>query len=128
MSEYLFSYGTLRSGHAPEEIASVVERLRPVGVGFVCGRLYDLGKYPGIVLDSTSPQRVFGNVSLLPDDPDCMSALDAYEGFDADAPETSLFLRTLHSVTRAEGGSLPCWIYVYNGSLEAARVVESRKE
>ena len=64
MSKYLFSYGTLRCGHAPEEIAPVVERLRPAGTGFVLGQLYDLGEYPGIVLDSRSPQRVFGDVSL----------------------------------------------------------------
>jgi gamma-glutamylcyclotransferase (GGCT)/AIG2-like uncharacterized protein YtfP len=128
MSEYLFSYGTLRSGHAPEEITSVVERLRPVGKGYVFGQLYDLGEFPGIVLDSTSPQQVFGTISFLPDDPNCLRALDAYEGFDAEYPDTSLFLRTVHPVRLAEGGSLPCWIYIYNGSLKTARAVESRQE
>jgi len=50
MSDYLFTYGTLKHGHAPDEIASAVTKLRPVGKGFVPGVLYDLGDYPGAVL------------------------------------------------------------------------------
>ena len=42
MSYYLFTYGTLRHGHAPDEIASAVEKLQPVGEGYVHGVLHDL--------------------------------------------------------------------------------------
>ena len=52
MKDYLFAYGTLAEEHAPQEIAGTVTQLRYVGQGFVFGRLYDLGEYPGAVLIS----------------------------------------------------------------------------
>jgi len=54
MSGYLFAYGTLRPGFAPESVAPMVDRLELVGEGFLQGLLYDLGEYPGLVLDSRS--------------------------------------------------------------------------
>jgi gamma-glutamylcyclotransferase (GGCT)/AIG2-like uncharacterized protein YtfP len=125
MSDYLFTYGTLRHGHAPDEIAPAVEKLRPEGRGFVHGVLYDLGDYPGVVLDPSCKRRVFGTVSRLPEDANYLRHLDEYEGFDPHAPDTSLFIRTLHSVVLATGRTLQCWIYVYNGKPESARILAS---
>ncbi|MGA2171196.1 MAG: gamma-glutamylcyclotransferase family protein, partial [Terracidiphilus sp.] len=114
MSDYLFTYGTLHPGHAPDEIAPAVEKLRPVGTGYVYGVLYDLGDYPGVVLDPTSNQKISGTVFRLSEDENVLRQLDEYEGFDQASPEQSLFLRTLRSVTLDSGETLPCWIYVYN--------------
>jgi gamma-glutamylcyclotransferase (GGCT)/AIG2-like uncharacterized protein YtfP len=115
MSEYLFTYGTLRPEHAPEEIAPTVAKLRAVGKGFVYGTLVDLGAYPGAKLDRTSTTRVFGSVFELPEDPSVLEQLDAYEEFDSSAMEESLFLRTQCDVELESGRTLQCWIYVYNG-------------
>ena len=52
MKDYLFAYGTLAEDRVPLEIASAVKRLKYVGDGFIFGRLYDLGDYPGAVLES----------------------------------------------------------------------------
>ncbi len=114
MNEFLFVYGTLQPAHAPAEIASVVTKLHPIDVGSVNGILYDLGEYPGAVLDPSSKHRIAGTVFQLPNDPDVLCALDAYEEFDPDAPGSSLFLRVLHPVALTKGGTLQCWIYVYN--------------
>ncbi len=114
MSAFLFVYGTLLPAHAPAEIAHAVSKLRPIGEGFVNGVLYDLGEYPGVVLDPSSQHRRAGTVFQLPDDPSILRTLDAYEEFDPDAPGSSLFLRVLHPVALAKGGTLQCWIYVYN--------------
>ena len=57
---------------------------------------------------------IAGTVFQLPNDPDVLCALDAYEEFDPDAPGSSLFLRVLHPVALTKGGTLQCWIYVYN--------------
>jgi gamma-glutamylcyclotransferase (GGCT)/AIG2-like uncharacterized protein YtfP len=65
MSDFLFTYGTLQPGDAPDEIASTLARLRPVGKGFVHGVLYDLGDYPGAVLDPSSKRRISGTVFRL---------------------------------------------------------------
>jgi len=125
MTAYLFTYGTLQPSRAPAEIAPAVAKLLPVADGFVRGHLYDFGDYPGAILDPSSPQQISGTVFQLPDAPASLLQLDAYEGFIPDAPEQSLFLRVPCSVALATGGALTCWIYVYNGQPEPARIVTS---
>ncbi len=123
MIDYLFTYGTLHPGHAPDEIAAAVKELRPVGRGFVHGALYDLGDYPGAVLDPSSAQRISGTVFRLPEDAEILRQIDEYEGFDPNAPERSLFLRTRHPVALETGRTLQCWVYVCNRKPEPARVL-----
>ena len=53
MSDYLFVYGTLQPGFAPGEIAEAAVKLQAVGRGFVFGEFFELGGYPGAVLDPT---------------------------------------------------------------------------
>ena len=114
MSDYLFTYGTLQPNRAPAEIASTVAQLRPVGKGFVHGVLYDLGDYPGAVLNPSSKRRISGTVFRLSKDATVLRKLDEYEGFDSHAPDQSLFIRTLHPVTLATGDTIECWLYTYN--------------
>ena len=116
MSVYLFAYGTLRPGLAPEEIAPVVERLRPVGEGFAFGKLFDLGAYPAAVFDPGSACCVFGVVYELPQNGESLRQLDAYEGEE--------FTRTEQLVTLVAGGVLSCWAYDYQGKPGAERFVE----
>jgi gamma-glutamylcyclotransferase (GGCT)/AIG2-like uncharacterized protein YtfP len=123
MSDYLFTYGTLHPERAPEEIAASVAKLRAVGEGFVHGVLYDLGDYPGAVLDPPSQQKIAGTVFQLPEEEDVLRQLDQYEGFNPDAPDKSLFLRKRCTVTLASGRTLQCWLYVYNGTPEPARIL-----
>ena len=121
MSEYLFTYGTLRPGRAPGEINAVMAKLRVVGAGRLRGLLYDLGAYPGAVLDPAAAE-FEGTVFELPDGAEILPQLDAYEEFDPGAPE-SLFVRELHAVTLDSGGTLMCWIYVYNRDPAGAPII-----
>jgi len=123
VSDYLFSYGTLLPEHAPAEISAAVSKLRPLGKGTVSGVLYDLGDYPGAVLNSSSDKKIFGTVFRLPDDATVLNELDRYEGFRPSAPSASLFLRKRHPVRLSSGRILNCWIYEYNGKRTAAPVV-----
>jgi gamma-glutamylcyclotransferase (GGCT)/AIG2-like uncharacterized protein YtfP len=125
MSSYLFAYGTLQPACAPPAIAHAVAKLHPIGEGFANGVLYDLGGYPGAVLDSSSDQRITGLVLHLPEDANVLREIDAYEEFDPAAPDTSQFIRILHPVVLATGESLRCWIYVYNRNLGSARILPS---
>jgi gamma-glutamylcyclotransferase (GGCT)/AIG2-like uncharacterized protein YtfP len=112
--QYLFVYGTLLPGRAPTEITPTLRRLRAVGDGFVRGRLYDLGEYPGVVLDETG-EKIPGKIFRLPEEPEVLKRLDEYEEFDAAQPEGSLFVRKEWPVTRRSGSKkLICWVYVYN--------------
>src|SRR5579871_961031 len=77
MCRYLFAYGTLQPGLAPPEIAPLVARLEPLGPGSIPGLLYDLGEYPGAILDPASPRTIWGTVFKLPADPTLLVQLDA---------------------------------------------------
>lgn len=99
-------------------------KLRVVGEGLVHGVLYDLGEYPGAVLDAAANSKIAGTVLELPADTGILSALDEYEGYDSKAPETSLFVRVTHRMTMDSGGELACWIYVYNRDPKGARIAE----
>ncbi|MCI0487721.1 MAG: gamma-glutamylcyclotransferase [Blastocatellia bacterium] len=123
MTDYLFLYGTLLPGNAPDEIADTVRRLSPITQAFVRGRLYDLGEYPGAILDPSADTSIAGEVFELPDDQETLASLDSYEGFDPDEPRGSLFARVKSPVTLYGGGELQCWIYVYNRDPEDASLV-----
>jgi gamma-glutamylcyclotransferase (GGCT)/AIG2-like uncharacterized protein YtfP len=125
MSDCLFTYGTLQPDDAPDEIASTLAQLRPVGKGFVHGVLYDLGDYPGAVLDPYSKRRISGTVFRLSRDANVLRKLDDYEEFDPSAPDKSLFIRKMQPVTLAAGRILQCWVYEYNREPGTAPIVTS---
>jgi len=123
---HLFAYGTLQPGLAPPEIVPSVHELRLVGEGFLFGKLYDLGSYPGAVIDPASAWIIYGTVYELPEGAEILRRLDAYEG-----PE---YVRIEQLVTLVEGGVFTCWVYDYQGSpgeerlIENGRWVERRKQ
>lgn len=125
MTEYLFLYGTLRPAKVSMEEARIVRRLRRVGSARVFGRLYDLGEYPGAILDSSARTSIRGELFELPSDPDILSALDKYEEFDKDDGKKSLFVRQKTNVEVSDGRRLESWIYVYNRDPGDARVIPS---
>ncbi|GBD32725.1 hypothetical protein HRbin33_01699 [bacterium HR33] len=114
----LFAYGTLQPGLAPAAIAALAARLRSAGEGRVRGVLYDLGPYPGVVLDPEAETWVFGTVLAVPDD-SLLGELDRYEG-----PE---FHRTETEALLTSGARLRCWIYEFRGNLRGAKIVVSGK-
>lgn len=114
MKEYLFTYGTLSPEHAPREISEAVRRLNYVGEASVNGLLYDLGSYPGAIIDAPSPKKIIGRVFTLPEDRSVLQALDEYEGFNSKDIENSLFVRKSTEVILKNGQKIKCWIYIYN--------------
>ena len=127
MSEYLFSYGTLQPEMAPGEIASAVKTLRRVGDGFVQGTLYDLGDYPGAVLDQHSNRKIEGTVFRISDSVAVLPQLDAYEEFDPMLPERSLFVRVKWPVQLEDGRTIDCWVYRYNGETDSLKIFQTGK-
>jgi gamma-glutamylcyclotransferase (GGCT)/AIG2-like uncharacterized protein YtfP len=113
MPDLLFVYGTLRPGHAPREIAHLVDQLTLIGAGSVRAHLHDLGAYPGITLDDAAPA-VPGVILSLPPDEALLAQLDDYEGYIPAHPEASLFRRVRTTVTLTDGTLATCWVYVYN--------------
>ena len=122
MHEYLFAYGTLQLEHAPQEILPLLAGLDYIGDASVRGMLYDLGDYPGAVLDPSSDFKVFGKVFEILDTASTLPELDRYEEFDPQAPSDSLFVRVLQPVELESGQVLQCWIYNFNRDPGAAPV------
>jgi len=102
-------------------------RIPVIARGSARGTLYDLGGYPGAVLDPHAETIIHGVIYNLPGDPALLAQLDEYEEFDPDSPGESLFRRILHPVTMANNGALPCWIYVYNRTPADAPVIPGGK-
>lgn len=124
MSDYLFLYGTLRPQQAPAEMRAIIRHLDRIGAGYARGLLYDLGEYPGAILDASSSMTIRGEVFALPTE-QLLNSLDAYEDFDPANPQDSLFVRTRHFVRLTDGRELECWVYVYNREPGAAPLVTS---
>jgi len=124
MTAHLFVYGTLMShiGHPMHDVlARGAERL---GEAFVQGRLYDLGRYPGLVLSAAADDRVVGEVYRLRDD-GVLLALDDYEGCGPDAAEPTEYVRRVATVTVAGGGTIYAWAYLYNRDASARSPIAS---
>jgi gamma-glutamylcyclotransferase (GGCT)/AIG2-like uncharacterized protein YtfP len=125
MPEYLFVYGTLRPRMAPPRLAHVMKEMRYMGKGSTPGRLYDLDAYPGAILDPDCNTEIKGEIFQLPEDDIMLAAMDAYEGFDARYPESSLFVRCKCRVTLKDESNLICWIYVYNWHVSPEELIRS---
>jgi gamma-glutamylcyclotransferase (GGCT)/AIG2-like uncharacterized protein YtfP len=114
VSDFLFTYGTLRPDLWPAALRRILPELRCLGTATVRGRLYDLGPYPAAILDAAADERIRGEVLELPPGTSVLSVIDTYEECcPADAAE-SLFLRLRCDAEFADGRVLNCWIYVYN--------------
>jgi gamma-glutamylcyclotransferase (GGCT)/AIG2-like uncharacterized protein YtfP len=118
---HLFAYGTLLGGLRPAAIARDAERLAVLGPATVRGRLYDLGEYPGLVLDPAANE-VHGTIFTVPDDR-VLAALDAYEGFASNDRRRSLFVRTRVAAMLDDGGVRDCFVYVYGRDPADAPVI-----
>jgi gamma-glutamylcyclotransferase (GGCT)/AIG2-like uncharacterized protein YtfP len=125
VGQYLFVYGTLRPALAPPGLRPHLEGWRNCGPARIPGRLYDLGRYPGAVLDPAESRSVCGEVFEVPGGEEALAALDDYEEVVAGRPEVSLYLRVLREVRLATGAEVPCWVYVFNGDVSAAPLIES---
>ncbi len=125
MAEYLFVYGTLRSQLVPPDLSGLVQQLRRFGAASARGHLYDLGMYPGAILDADCDNRIIGEILELPDDKSVLAALDHYEGIDGKQPDAGLFVRTECHAILDNGQAIECWVYVYNGEISSEKLIES---
>ena len=123
MSERLFVYGTLRRGLAPSALADLVAGFDWEGEASVRGRLYDLGAYPGVVLEPAGEELVHGEIASVDADPPLWELLDGYEGVDPADPHAGLF-RRVRCQAHLAGGERRCvWIYEYARDPGAARLL-----
>lgn len=98
-------YGTLRRGFENRYAQLLDRSAQYLGTARVQGRLYDLGQYPGILLQSGADEWVTGDLFQLRNSEETLAVLDEYEG-----PE---FERVAAMAVLEGGDRLDCWVYEY---------------
>ncbi|MEL6972858.1 MAG: gamma-glutamylcyclotransferase family protein [Bacteroidota bacterium] len=104
MSDLIFVYGSLMRDVPSAASAWLKVHAQLLAVDTIRGFLYDLGQYPGLVVDDASPHFVKGEVHQLYQQETGLSYLDAYEGIGLAYPE----YERIRAGTSA--GHL-CWVY-----------------
>ena len=122
-SPYLFVYGTLLDKQN-EFGAYLNANCTFYADGRFKGRLYDMGEYPGAVIDNKGSNYVHGKIYRLNNTKQVFKQLDHYEGFGPDEAQPNLFVRELVSVEAAET-AVACWVYLYNLPVNGFRLIES---
>ena len=118
----IFVYGTLRRGFG---LNPFLKTGYCKGEGFVYGTMYNLGSFPGVILDETKTKKVVGEIYFI--DRETLDKLDHIEGYIPDEPEHSLYIRkpviVLDSNNEEEFG----YIYEYNqrSEIKQLRIIES---
>lgn len=125
MSEYIFAYGTLLPENVPTDLGGAVRKLKFVGNGHIHGKLYDLGDFPGAVLNKSAKNRIYGRVYELPGDQQTLKSLDKYEEYYPSNKRKSLYVRRKAVVTLKNRKKLECWVYEYNRDVSLSPVIKS---
>ncbi len=120
-NQYLFIYGTLLQ--SDNEFALYLQKNSTLhGKGKFKGRLYNVGEYPGAVLDKAGSY-IYGSIVRL-NDPAVLNTLDIYEGYGPEQPKPNLFIRKMIK-SETNKGIVDCWVYLYNLPVGDLRQISS---
>jgi gamma-glutamylcyclotransferase (GGCT)/AIG2-like uncharacterized protein YtfP len=113
MTSHLFVYGTLLStaGHAMG--ARLRRQARRIGEASIRGRLYRVGRYPGLVETEDLDQVVHGELYALDNPATALKWLDAYEGVVPECQDQNEYQRAERPVRLASGEEVAAWVYLY---------------
>jgi len=125
---HLFIYGTLMSSATGALGKAQRERLtresRSLGAATMTGaRLYDLGRYPGLVESGAASDIVHGEVVLLANPARTFLWLDTYEEVVPSDPTASEYARMERTVRLQRGGELKAWVYVFLKDVARRRAI-----
>ena len=109
-NELLFVYGTLQRGHLMHDLLRPLARY--VGKARVNGRLYDVGGYPGLVLEDTAGP-IEGELFHVARPGQAFRILDRYEGCRAPGAGTGEYRRVQCRVITEWGARTGAWVYEY---------------
>lgn len=111
MHKHLFVYGSLM-GSIQSKIAQMLhDNADFLGEAYVKGHLFDLGSYPGLVLNDDG-NTVKGHIFRLYDAQSILSYLDQYEGILPNNPDLNEYARKLIPVNFNDV-KIECWAYIY---------------
>jgi gamma-glutamylcyclotransferase (GGCT)/AIG2-like uncharacterized protein YtfP len=109
---YLFVYGTLLiSGN--QYAAYLQKHCKRMGEGKIKGKLYDIGEYPGAIINTNDRQYIHGSIYLMDDATSVLQIIDEYEGLGPGEPQPHEYVRSIVDIETANG-IVACWMYLYN--------------
>jgi gamma-glutamylcyclotransferase (GGCT)/AIG2-like uncharacterized protein YtfP len=117
MNANLFVYGSLLSTVRHPMGTRLRCEAQLVGPATIAGRLYSLGRYPGLVESLKGHYAVHGEVYALKTPASSLEWLDKYEGIVPDQPDKSPYQRVVRAVALASGAPLDAWVYLYRRSV-----------
>ncbi len=124
MSHYLFVYGTLKRRSRHPMARRLAQSARHVGAAKIAGRLYNLGRFPGLKEPRSQEDRVHGDVYDLGADAEhILHEMDVYEN--AESPPPTPYERQLAAVTLEDGRDVTVWVYWYRGDIREAQFIAS---
>ena len=123
MNPHLFVYGTLLStvGHPMGD--RLRQEARLIGEASIEGKLFSLGKYPGLIEAAGAGARVHGEVYALNRPAAALRWLDAYEGILPGDQDQNDYKRVERPVQLASGEEIIAWVYVYQGPVAALSLI-----
>ncbi|MDB5030709.1 gamma-glutamylcyclotransferase family protein [Mucilaginibacter sp.] len=123
INELLFVYGSLLN--AGNEFAAYLSSNAHLhSTGKFKGKLYDIGEYPGAIINTDGTDEVTGSIYQLNYPGEALKILDDYEGFGTDQHQPNLFIRELLKV-ESTNGTIYCWIYLYNLPVDGLKQIKS---
>jgi gamma-glutamylcyclotransferase (GGCT)/AIG2-like uncharacterized protein YtfP len=124
MQQYLFVYGTLKRRSRHPMARRLAQSARWVGTARMPGRLYNLGRFPGLKEPRTGDDWVAGDVYDLGAKADAtLMEMDAYEN--AESPPPTPYERELAIATLADGAKMQVWVYWYLGQVNEENFIAS---
>ncbi len=124
MSNQLFVYGTLRRRSRHPMARRLAQAALHVGAARIAGRLYNLGRFPGLKGPRSPNDWVHGDVYNLGDNSEAtLREMDAYEN--AESPPPTPYERQLATVRLEDGRVLTAWVYWYRGDVGEEHFIPS---
>jgi gamma-glutamylcyclotransferase (GGCT)/AIG2-like uncharacterized protein YtfP len=124
MSNYLFVYGTLRRRSRHPMARRLADAAQHVAAARIAGRLYDLGRFPGLKEPRSPKDWVQGDVYDLGENSGLtLREMDAYEN--AESPPPTPYERERATVLLDDGRELVVWVYWYRGEVREEQWIAS---
>lgn len=122
MTLHLFVYGTLRRGSPHPMAQFLAEHALYVAVGRIQGRLYNLGRFPGLRPSTDDADWVVGDLYELYNEA-IWAELDRYE--DAESPQPGCFERGIAEIALENSKKTDAWVYWFRGEVREDQHIAS---
>ena len=112
MTDLLFVYGTLLQ---PGNLYAryLKQNCTYLSAGKVRGLLYDVGEYPGAIVDTECTNYFYGSIFKLHQTDRDLQVIDEYEDYGPTQDQPNLYVRQLVLV-ETDNSVLTAWVYLYN--------------